>query len=233
MEHMLAMLRNSRDEISTKNRQLEILATQDALTGCLNRRALFEEFETLWRDAQQQDKPLACLMVDNDHFKSVNDEHGHDVGDRVLKELAREMRSVFRESDYIARWGGEEFLVALTSTNIAAATKVLERLRAQIAESSEFSIPSLTLSMGAAEWNAGVDLASALKQADVALYGAKGKGRNALVQAIEADGNHPESELPARHDALLNQASCIPNEGAAEIGSCSSDPGTPVPLSHP
>jgi len=188
-------------------KRLHALADHDPLTGLLNRRGMEKRLTELESFLRRHEVPVTLALLDIDHFKSVNDEHGHDVGDRVLKELAREMRSVFRESDYIARWGGEEFLVALTSTNIAAATKVLERLRAQIAESSEFSIPSLTLSMGAAEWNAGVDLASALKQADVALYGAKGKGRNALVPAIEADGNHPESEPPARHDALLNQAS--------------------------
>jgi diguanylate cyclase (GGDEF)-like protein len=166
-------------------KRLHALADHDSLTGLLNRRGMEKRLKELESFLRRHEAPVTLALLDIDHFKSVNDEHGHDVGDKVLKELAREMRKVFRESDYIARWGGEEFLVALTSTDMIAATAVLERLREQIAGSNAFSVPSLTLSMGAAEWKVGIDLADALKQADIALYGAKGKGRNALVPAMK------------------------------------------------
>ncbi len=83
LERMLSLLRNSRDEIKRKNTELEILATQDALTGCLNRRAFFETFDSLWVESKALGTPLACLMIDIDHFKSVNDTYGHHAGDEV------------------------------------------------------------------------------------------------------------------------------------------------------
>ena len=89
LEAMLSMLRESRDEIEEKNRELEILATTDALTGCLNRRAFFERFGHLWKLAVAEQKPLSCIMFDNDHFKRVNDTYGHGVGDDVLREVSR------------------------------------------------------------------------------------------------------------------------------------------------
>ncbi len=169
--------------------RLHALADHDPLTGLLNRRGMGKRLRELDGFLRRHQVPVTLALLDIDHFKKVNDEHGHDVGDRVLQELSAELRRIFRSSDYIARWGGEEFLVALTNSNLAASTAVLERLRCEIAASSAFSVSPITLSMGATEWTADLDLASALKRADRALYGAKGRGRNALVPA--GDSDHP------------------------------------------
>ena len=177
-EHVQRQLRN----------RLHALADHDPLTGLLNRRGMGKRLEELNSFLRRHRVPVTLALLDIDHFKKVNDEHGHEVGDRVLQELSGELRRIFRSSDYVARWGGEEFLVALTNSNLADSTVVLERLRCEIASSSAFSVSAITLSMGAAEWTADMDLESALRQADRALYGAKGRGRNALVPA--EDGGH-------------------------------------------
>lgn len=163
--------------------QLRLLADHDPLTGLLNRRGMEERLRELGSFLKRHDVVVTLALLDVDHFKRVNDDHGHDVGDTVLGEIGCELKRVFRDSDYLARWGGEEFLVALTHTDLNQATAVLERLRAEIHGVSVFSVPSITLSMGASEWRPGTDLNSALKQADVALYEAKKKGRNKLVAA--------------------------------------------------
>ena len=144
--------------------------------------ALAVSYEHMQRGLRQRLRALA----DHDPLTGrVNDEYGHDAGDAVLREISQELQRICRGSDYLARWGGEEFLVALTQTDIDGATERLERLRSQIAELRVFSVPSVTLSMGAAEWRPDTDLDTALKQADAALYEAKEKGRNRLVAATE------------------------------------------------
>jgi len=183
--------------------RLRALADHDHLTGLLNRRGMEERLRELSGFLKRHDVVVTLALLDVDHFKRVNDEHGHDVGDAVLGEISRELKRVFRGSDYLARWGGEEFLVALTHTDLGRATAVLERLRAEIHGVSVFSVPAITLSMGAAEWRPGTDLNAALKQADVALYEAKKKGRNKLVAA---------PEVPA---AILTQAGERVRESAA------------------
>jgi diguanylate cyclase (GGDEF)-like protein len=172
-EHVQRQLRN----------RLHSLADHDPLTGLLNRRGMEKRLKQMDSFLRRHKVPVTLALLDIDHFKKVNDEHGHDAGDTVLRELSDELTRIFRDSDYIARWGGEEFLVALTNTDLAAATEVLERLRSEISSSSAFSGPSITLSMGAARWHANEPLSEALKQADVALYDAKDNGRNALVPA--------------------------------------------------
>ena len=182
-------------------KRLHALADHDALTGLLNRRGMEKRLKEMESFLGRHKVPVTLALLDIDHFKRVNDAHGHDVGDAVLKELALELQRVFRNSDYIARWGGEEFLVALTNTNLDDGTDVLERLRTEIATSSTFSVPSITLSMGAAEWHAGVGLSAALKQADLALYGAKDQGRNPLVPATDSETADP-GWVPAGQGAL-------------------------------
>jgi len=175
-EHVQRQLRN----------RLRSLADHDALTGLLNRRGMEKRLGELDSLLRRHRIPVTLALLDIDHFKKVNDKHGHDVGDTVLQELSSELTRIFRDSDHIARWGGEEFLVALTNTDLEAATEVLERLRSEISDSSAFSVPAITLSMGAAQWHTNEPLTEALKQADIALYGAKNNGRNALVPADPA-----------------------------------------------
>ena len=129
----------------------------------------------------RQELVVTLALLDVDRFKLVNDEHGHDVGDRVLAGFGAALKRVFRSSDCLARWGGDEFLVALPQTTANEAQQVLERLRAEIAEPGADGLPIITVSIGAVEWRPGVALGATLKQADLALYQAKNGGRNELI----------------------------------------------------
>ena len=184
LETMLAMLRSSRDEISRKNRELEILATQDALTGCLNRRAFFERFAIAFRFSHQTGSPLSCVMVDNDHFKSVNDTYGHHVGDEVLRQVARVLHELHRETHLVCRYGGEEFCILLPGFELEEAAAAAEQIRLAIM-SIRLKDPAdlrLTASLGVSELSAGAENPQEMiNQADTCLYIAKRQGRNQVV----------------------------------------------------
>jgi diguanylate cyclase (GGDEF)-like protein/PAS domain S-box-containing protein/putative nucleotidyltransferase with HDIG domain len=184
LENMLVMLQSSRDEISRKNRELEILATQDALTGCLNRRAFFDRFSRAWDQAGKNGVPLSCVMVDNDHFKSVNDTYGHHVGDDVLRAVAATLRKLNGPPNLVCRYGGEEFCVLLPGKNLSQAQVVAEQMRKTI-ESIRFKDPEklrLTASIGVSELKFGArDPQELINQADKCLYIAKRTGRNRVI----------------------------------------------------
>lgn len=163
--------------------QLRTLAEHDPLTGLLNRRGMEKRLHELTEFLRRHDVVVTLALLDIDHFKQVNDRYGHDAGDRVLQQIGQALGRVFRTSDYLSRWGGDEFLVALTRTGMDDARAVLERLQSEIASRPDLS--EVSLSIGATEWRPGVALTTALKQADVALYGAKARGRNNLVAAPE------------------------------------------------
>ncbi len=165
--------------------ELKRLATTDPLTGLFNRRHFFRHAEVLFRQANLLSAPLSVVMVDLDHFKSINDRYGHGVGDEVLREAAARLRRVLRADDLIARYGGEEFALLLPRTPCAAALQVAERLRRAL---SDRPIPtsagelSVTASFGVACLDETVDsLDTLLLHADQALYAAKGAGRNCCV----------------------------------------------------
>ncbi len=184
LEQMLLMLRSSRDEISRKNRELEILATQDALTGCLNRRAFFERFEKHWNLAKSRKTPLSCVMIDNDHFKNVNDTYGHHTGDEVLRAVSNVIRVMHEEFDLVCRYGGEEFCVVLPGRTLEEAEIEAEKIRIAISD-IKFDDPKelrLTASLGVSEISLGaIDPQGMINQADTCLYVAKRSGRNRVV----------------------------------------------------
>lgn len=167
--------------------QLRRLARIDPLTGALNRAALLEDGQQQLALCQRQRRPFSALMLDLDHFKQINDRHGHQVGDEVLVAFAQAAREVLRDTDLIARWGGEEFLVILTDTHEASkALQALERLQARLRTTvvSE-TVPALRVSFSAgyALWTAPEAVDVLLQRADRALYVAKNAGRNRCVQA--------------------------------------------------
>lgn len=172
-------------------KKLELLANSDGLTGISNRRHFYERGELELKRTQRYALPLALLMLDADHFKKVNDNYGHDVGDLVLKALANKVSENLRETDVFGRIGGEEFALVLTNTDQAAALEVAERLREQLAEVRvPLSDPkfaqqnvSFTVSLGLVMYSHQHEsLDDLLKKADLALYQAKEQGRNRVVQ---------------------------------------------------
>jgi two-component system cell cycle response regulator len=170
------------------NVQMSIeMAITDALTGLYNRRYMESHLGALVDQAAARGKPLTTLVLDIDYFKSINDNHGHDAGDDVLREFATRVRKSIRGIDLACRFGGEEFVIVMPETDMAVATIVAERLRRRIA-SEPFPIHQgtdsieVTISIGIATLDAADDSAATiLKRADQALYRAKRDGRNRVV----------------------------------------------------
>jgi diguanylate cyclase (GGDEF)-like protein len=162
---------------------LEDLAYRDELTELPNRRGATRQLDVLLSRARRHGHQLALLLIDADRFKAVNDEHGHAVGDVVLRELAARLRERVRREDVVGRWGGEEFVVALPETTPDGAAAVAESLRAAIAgtpiEAGGVALP-VTVSIGVAAWTGqhGDDL---IARADHALYAAKAAGRDRVA----------------------------------------------------
>lgn len=164
------------------------LATQDTLTGCLNRRAMTERLGQAMAMAARFGTPCSVIMIDLDHFKHVNDAYGHAAGDEVLRTVAELARGQLRDVDALGRWGGEEFLVLLPATPAADALVCAERLQAKLAEVRFPTIsPDLHLSFSAGVAAIGRDerVAALIDRADRAMYQAKQAGRARVVPASE------------------------------------------------
>jgi two-component system, cell cycle response regulator len=175
------------DHLRSSVTQTIEMAVTDGLTGLHNRRYLDSHLATLVERARQRGRPLSLMITDIDRFKLINDTHGHDAGDDVLREFAMRLRQNVRGIDLACRMGGEEFVVVMPDTDGTVAGKVAERIRAQIAQ-TPFAIGGegreipVTVSVGVAALRQGTDSAEELlKRADIALYEAKHGGRNRVV----------------------------------------------------
>ncbi len=178
-------------ELAIAKRRLKATANTDVLTGLPNRRAIIEALEAEWSVSIGSGAPLSVIMIDVDHFKQVNDRHGHDVGDEVLREIARVLRANIRLGEVVARLGGEEFLVICPNTRHDQAVMGAERMRQAIERklihAGSFT-GAVTASFGVAERLAVMqDSAQLLKRADEAVYQAKASGRNAVCGDGGAD----------------------------------------------
>ncbi|MBW8816148.1 MAG: PleD family two-component system response regulator [Caulobacterales bacterium] len=163
------------------------LAVTDQLTGLHNRRYMAGQLDALMRRAAQGGEPVACLVIDIDHFKKVNDSFGHDVGDEVLSEFAVRLASNVRAIDLPVRHGGEEFVVVMPDTDLEDARRIAERIRLHVA-GAPFRVMggrellSVTISIGVASSAGADDTSNALlKRADEAVYEAKSRGRNRVI----------------------------------------------------
>ena len=178
-------IKQKHDEVQKARAQLEQLAIQDELTGLYNYRYLHTRLAEEFKRSERYRDPLACAMVDIDHFKAINDKHGHDVGDLVLAEVARRLRGAVREIDVVARYGGEEFLLVLPSTHFSGALTVADRVWRAVS-STPFATngteQAVTVSVGVALFpSRDVKTKDQLiKAADRALYQAKSEGRNRI-----------------------------------------------------
>jgi diguanylate cyclase (GGDEF)-like protein len=165
--------------------RLQRMATRDQLTGAHNRHAFFQRAKNELARAKRFGHPLTVLMFDLDHFKEVNDSHGHATGDEVLRTFALRCRAGFRQSDVFARMGGEEFAALLVETQAEQAVEAAERIRAMAANRpvpTEAGDLVVTVSIGVTAMTEEDSINDLLKRADEALYKAKQSGRNSVVR---------------------------------------------------
>jgi len=160
------------------------LSRRESLTGCFNRRAFYELFPREVERARRLGQGVAVVFLDIDHFKNINDRHGHEAGDRVLQQLAARLRGIIRETDLLFRWGGEEFVILLPHTGVDEAAALGERIRAAVADrpfaaGDSHHTVAVTVSVGVAGTGEGPANPDALlARADAACYRAKEAGRN-------------------------------------------------------
>lgn len=196
-------------ELAIANRRLEMDALTDVLTGLPNRRYLVERLSHDWAMARRSGQPLTCMVLDIDHFKRINDNYGHDVGDRVLERVAEVLRSCIRGTDVVCRYGGEEFVVVGADSDLDSSLKCAERLRHAVETEVSAAFAQLerpvTVSIGVALRNESTRTPEMLlKAADEALYIAKQSGRNrvcsaaSLVEVAVPSLHEPEQILAGR-----------------------------------
>jgi len=202
LKTMVDRLEETKAKVQEQNKELTYLATRDALTGCLNRRAFTDSFKQLFDASKDDGSELSCIMVDLDHFKAVNDNFGHAVGDEVIIMLAEVLKASTRKEDLVGRYGGEEFCLVLPGMSVDQAYNVAERIRLRIKDEANKRYedgPRVTASIGVASMRDDpVDPGSLNIFADEALYCAKENGRNRVVSYVSiAEIENKPAELLA------------------------------------
>jgi len=192
-----ARTKELQDEFVAQTQRLESLLHEDPLTRLLNRRSVLTQLDGMISGARRHHRPISVAMIDVDHFKSLNDRYGHQLGDRALTAVARSMRDRLRAEDLLGRLGGEEFLAVLPDADVRAASIAAEKLRAGVAgvrlTVGEEEI-KVTVSVGWATWG-GESAEDLVRRADEALYDAKLDGRDTVRGSGEAA---PAATLPRR-----------------------------------
>lgn len=171
--------------LGEKAKSLKQEAITDPLTGILNRLGIQEVLDGCVKQFINDGQPFSIALVDVDYFKRINDNHGHDVGDQVLRQLGQCINKRCRQTDFAARWGGEEFIIVCKNTDTAGALKLAESLRQEISNLEFSHKEAVTVSIGIAQVDS-EDIHSAIKRADIALYQAKAMGRNRVELFKEA-----------------------------------------------
>lgn len=177
-----ARTKGLQEELVDQTRRLETMLHEDTLTGLFNRRYVLARLSSLISGARRHERPLSISMIDVDHFKRVNDAHGHEAGDKALIEVAVALRERLRAEDELGRLGGEEFLALLPDAHEKAAATVSDKIRSSVDDlrilaRSESEL-DLTVSVGWATWDGEQGPETLIRRADLALYEAKDAGRN-------------------------------------------------------
>jgi diguanylate cyclase (GGDEF)-like protein len=196
--HLITTVRNR----AARARNLKARMVRDSLTGLYNHTHILQLLEDCCFRARREDKPLSFAMLDIDHFKRVNDSHGHPLGDRVIKSLALFLKQRLRKTDFIGRYGGEEFAIVMPDTNINDACAVLDEIRQRFAEIHYPAQPQdlwCTFSAGVVEMSEASDSLMMASEADEALYRAKHAGRNRVQSARQSATFSSEST-----DSVMN-----------------------------
>jgi len=177
---------------SRRRQELEVISNSDSLTGIFNRRHMEQRIQEEFKRYCRTNLGFALVLMDIDFFKRINDKYGHDCGDDLLKEIAKDIVNLVRGNDIVARWGGEEFLLLLPATNGVHAAKLAERIRKATEERRYSYGPesiSVTLTLGVSTARPEETLSTIVKRADIALYRGKNDGRNRVV-LVDGIENH-------------------------------------------
>jgi diguanylate cyclase (GGDEF)-like protein len=174
-------LQAQRSKLTEALGEVQRLATHDDLTGLVNRRYMLARLTQEQRRFKRNQHVFSVALLDLDHFKLINDARGHEGGDEVLCAFARAVSSTLRDSDLVARWGGEEFLLLLPDTTVAQARATIERLQRAVREIPALNGESLTFSAGATEYRTDEELTATVARADHAMYAAKAVGRDRMI----------------------------------------------------
>lgn len=178
IEHQTKKLKDYSLKLEKLNRLYEELSVTDQLTGIFNRRKIDETLRYELERAKRYDTPLSLMMLDIDHFKQVNDTHGHSVGDTTLKEFTGILSKNIRTTDLLGRWGGEEFIIVLPDTTLEHACVLAERIRTDVESHTFPTIKTKTCSLGVTSFQPQDSAESIIERVDTALYEAKNNGRN-------------------------------------------------------
>ncbi len=179
-------LLDTQKELLEDNNELARLASTDPLTGLFNRTYINDILKREYSRFQRHGHQFGIILIDIDHFKLINDTHGHDVGDLVLTNIAQQLKSAVRISNFIGRWGGEEFLICCTTIGTDDIQSIAENIRNSIEVTKFDIIDRLTISLGCAIIQPGESIESLIKRSDIALYQAKNNGRNqTMVSTME------------------------------------------------
>jgi diguanylate cyclase (GGDEF)-like protein len=185
IQRISTQLEQRNQQLDKLNRQINDIAIHDKLTGLYNRHFIVGQMERQYGAFLRHGNACSIVMIDIDHFKQVNDRYGHVVGDRVLVAFSRLMESMMRQGDLIGRYGGEEFLLLLPMTDLAAASQLAQRIRARLAAEPLIDQPVMlvvTASFGVAQIRSGESIDDWLQRSDQAMYSAKEHGRNCVME---------------------------------------------------
>lgn len=174
------------NKVESKNRMLSNLLKIDHLTKTNNRQSIEAILKKELSKAKRYRRPLSLIMFDIDDFKQINDTYGHNAGDKVLKNFVKSVLSTIRESDYFGRWGGEEFILIATETNLKEAVQLAEKIRTTILEADLLDAQKISCSIGVTQYSTEEDSDLLIHKADTALYQAKESGKNRVVTFKES-----------------------------------------------
>jgi diguanylate cyclase (GGDEF)-like protein len=170
-------------QYGAEKRAFQLLAVTDHLTGVANRRGLTEKLSEEIARSKRYEERFSVLLLDLDHFKQINDEYGHEMGDKILIEVTEILQEQRRQADTVGRWGGEEFLMILPHNNAQEAVEAASRIRKTIEDHEFPNALDVTVSIGVTEYREGESIEQLVARADTAMYQAKDKGRNRVVIA--------------------------------------------------
>jgi len=166
--------------LENKNKEFELMASTDALTGLYNRHKFLELYVSSYKSMVQRHNDMSIIMLDIDNFKKVNDSYGHNIGDKVIVQIAHALLKNLRNIDIVCRWGGEEFIALLPTASLKNAQELAQKIREHIVELNIEVVGNVSASFGVAEVREGEDMNDVIARADKALYLAKNSGKNCV-----------------------------------------------------